>query len=567
MTEFDNFSIPISSVHTFSSEVEGESTLALSPVLTENMIQRLRAYGEEENCAENSLLFKRGARDLDFIVVLSGRLELFEQERLGISRVIVKLTHGQFTGELDLFNGREVLLNCRATKKSRVLRVANTNFTRLMRTELDVADLVVRTCMMRHAALIRDSRGGVVLVGQAAAASSIRLRQFLTRNGYPHRLIDADTNDDASLLLSSLDYTPDEMPVVFLPDHRILKNPSNTTLADELGLSESWNKSQLYDVAIVGAGPAGLAAAVYAASEGLNTIVIEGNAPGGQAGTSSCIENYLGFPNGISGQELASRAEIQAYRFGARLVISREVEEHHCGRNVHYLTLAGGQTIQARSLVVATGARYRKLDIPNYLRFELKNIHYAATTVECSRCVGEEVVVVGGGNSAGQAAMHLSKIAERVHLVIRGTHLSSTMSDYLLQRILLCGRVTLHAGTSIEALLGDERLEQVVLVSTEAQIRVTRQVSNIFVMIGATPNTDWIGNKLELDCNGFIVTNPKFTSHGSTFATSCPGVFAVGDVRAGSVKRVASAVGEGAVVVSDVHQYLAATSDDFDPKG
>ena len=562
MRNIVNHSIPISSVHTFSREAEGAPVSALAPTLTADMLQRLRAYGSEESFSGSTMLFNRGARDVDLFIVLHGRIELFEQKRGGMSRVIVTLIDGQFSGELDLLTGREVLLSCRATTRSSILRIARCELSRLMRAELDIADLIVRTCITRHAALVRDAQGGVVLLGHAPAADTIRLQQFLTRNGYPHRLIDAGTNPDAELLLQSLDYSANEMPVVFLPDHRILRNPSNTMLADVLGLSEALKQDDLFDVAIVGAGPAGLAAAVYAASEGLRTIVIEGNAPGGQAGTSSRIENYLGFPNGISGQELASSAEIQAHKFGARIVISRDVAEHECRQNIHALTLAGGQTIKARSLVVATGARYRKLAIPNYEQFENQSIHYAATTVECSRCTGQEVVVVGGGNSAGQAAMHLSKIAERVHLVIRSRHLSSTMSDYLLQRILLCGRVTLHTETQIAALLGDERLREVVLMKEDADVGTTYKVSNIFVMIGATPNTDWLSGKLELDRNGFIVTQSKFGSHGSNYATSCPGVFAIGDVRAGSVKRVASAVGEGAVVISDVHQYLAASPDD-----
>jgi thioredoxin reductase (NADPH) len=379
----------------------------------------------------------------------------------------------------------------------------------------------------------------------------------MTRNGYPYKLIDTETNKDAELLLLSLDLKTTETPVVFLPDQRVLRNPSNSLLADELGLSESLEIEQVFDVAIVGAGPAGLAAAVYAASEGLRTIVVEGNAPGGQAGTSSRIENYLGFPTGVSGQELAGFAEVQAQKFGARLAISREVTGLECVGDTHLVRVAGGQGIKARSVVVATGARYRKLDIPDYGRFERECIHYAATPVESSRCVGQEVIVVGGGNSAGQAALHLSSTANHVHLVMRAPRPSTTMSDYLLQRIILSARITLHTDTAIESVAGGERSQEVILVNGTSQTRTTYKVNNIFVMIGATPNTDWLRSKLELDNIGFILTGKDTGDGASNFATSCPGVFAIGDVRSGSVKRVASAVGEGSAVISEVHRYIA----------
>jgi thioredoxin reductase (NADPH) len=394
-------------------------------------------------------------------------------------------------------------------------------------------------------------------MGHALAADTTRLQQFMTRNGYPYKLIDTETNKDAELLLLSLDLKTTETPVVFLPNQRVLRNPSNALLADELGLSESLEIEQVFDVAIVGAGPAGLAAAVYAASEGLRTIVVEGNAPGGQAATSSRIENYLGFPTGVSGQELAALAEVQAQKFGARLVISRDVTGLECVGNTCFVRVAGGQGIKARSVVVATGARYRKLDIPDYGRFERECIHYAATPVESSRCVGQEVIVVGGGNSAGQAALHLSSTANHIHLVVRAPRLSAAMSDYLLQRIILSSRITLHTDTAIESVAGVGCLQEVIFVNGTSQTRTTYKVNNIFVMIGATPNTDWLRSTLELDQSGFILTGSKLSYGASNFATSCPGVFAIGDVRSGSVKRVASAVGEGSAVISEVHRYIA----------
>lgn len=550
-------SCPITRIHTFSQEPDDLPLSIATPTLTDKMLQRMQAYGHEETLPCRAILFNRGERDVDFFIVLDGRIEIFQQKQKGIATIMVTLTNGQFTGELDLLSGREVLLSCRAAKASRVLRIGRTSLQRLMRTELEVADLIMRAWMRRRAALVRDAQGGAILMGPASSADTTRLQQFMTRNRYPYKLIDADTNRDAELLLSSLEVTPAELPVVFLPDQRVLRNPNNALLADELGLNETFKSEQVFDVAIVGAGPAGLAAAVYAASEGLRTIVIEGNAPGGQAGTSSRIENYLGFPTGIPGQELASRAEMQAQKFGARLMISREVVGLECRNELHHLSLVGGQKIKSRTVVVATGARYRKLDIPDQQRFELESIHYAATPVESSRCLGQDVMIVGGGNSAGQAALHLASCANHVHLVVRAAALSSNMSDYLLQRIMLSPRITLHMGTEIDAFFGSERLQEVVLLEGVSKRRSTYKVRNIFVMIGATPNSDWLRGKLQLDPKGFVMTGCQFGESSLNFATSCPGLFAIGDVRSGSVKRVASAVGEGSVVISEVHRYLA----------
>lgn len=544
-------------VHIFSQEPDGVPLSVAVPLLTDDMLQRLRAYGTEEILPCGTMLFHRGGRGVDFFVVLDGRIEIFQQKRSGAVAIMVTLTAAQFTGEMDLLSGREVLLSCRAAGTSRVIRIRRDDLHRLMRTELDVADLVLRAWMRRRAALLRDAQAGVIVMGHAQAADTARLRHFLTRNGYPFKLIDADGREDAQFLLESLDLLPTERPLVFLPNRRVLRNPSNALLADELGLSESLEGEEVYDLAIVGAGPAGLAAAVYAASEGLHTVLIEGNAPGGQAGTSSRIENYLGFPIGISGQELASRAEVQAQKFGARLVISRDVTEFECGEQTHRLTLSDKQAVKARTVILSTGARYRKLDIANYERFEHEGIHYAATPLESSRCVGQEVIVVGGGNSAGQAALHLSASANHVHLVVRGPDLAASMSDYLIQRILLSSRITLHKETVVESIAGRERLQEVTLLDSKSHIRTTYTISNIFVLIGAIPNTEWLQAKLVLDRNGFVVTGSAACGDGSHFGTSCPGVFAIGDARAGSVKRVAAAVGEGSIVIMEVHRYLA----------
>jgi thioredoxin reductase (NADPH) len=339
---------------------------------------------------------------------------------------------------------------------------------------------------------------------------------------------------------------------------RVLRNPTTWALADDLGLTEAIDPARVYDVAIVGAGPAGLAAAVYAASEGLDTIVIEGIAPGGQAGTSSKIENYLGFPTGISGEALAGRAQVQAQKFGARLAISREVAGFDCDEQPYRLRLCDGQEVKSCAVVIATGARYRKLELPNYAQFEGQGIHYAATAMEAQLCGGEEVVVVGGGNSAGQAAVFLSRTSAHVHILVRASGLAATMSDYLVQRIEQSSKITVHAGVEISALEGDERLRAVTWTHSDTGETETRSVGNVFMMIGAEPNTSWLGGCLALDAKGFVRTGRSADGMAlaSPYATEKPGLFAIGDVRSGSVKRVASGVGEGSVVIQAVHQFL-----------
>ena len=527
-----------------------------SPALTADMMHRILAYGTEEAVAPGASLFTRGSRSTDFFVVLNGMIELCEHRRNGTIHTMATLTKGQFSGELDLLSGREVLLSCRAVKRSRILRVGTAGLRQLMRAELDIADLVVDVWIGRRAGLVQRAEGGVIVIGYGHDANATQTQQFLVRNGYPNRFVDAESNSTAELLLAGMGLVQSAMPVVFLPDHRILCNPSNSELARELGMTNVFGTEEVFDVAIVGAGPSGLAAAVYAASEGLRTIIFESMAPGGQAGTSSRIENYLGFPNGLSGHELASRAEIQAQRFGAQFAISRNVTDLHCCGCLQSLHLACGQVVSARSVVIATGARYRRLQAADYERFESRGIHYAATSIESSRCLGRNVAVVGGGNSAGQAALHMSRSAAHVHLFVRGSTLQATMSDYLVQRLGSCSRITIHVNTEIEAISGEDRLGSVTAINRHSLTRANYSVSDIFVMIGADPNTDWLRGRLELDRNGFVKTGHLLANPTSPFATSCSGVFAIGDVRAGSIKRVASAVGEGAAVISDVHRFL-----------
>ena len=406
--------------------------------------------------------------------------------------------------------------------------------------------------------LIQGGTAGIVLLGSSRSSETMKLEQFLTRNRYPHSSLEPTNEqvDAAQLVPTSAQKPP--FPAVIFPDGKVLRSPSKAELADALGISELPDPDTIYDVVVVGAGPSGLATAVSAASEGLSIVVIEGTAPGGQAGTISKIENYLGVPTGISGAELANRAQAQAQKFGARLALSRDVIAIGPATGLHKLMLSSEIAVCARSIVIATGAQYKKLSVPNYERFENQGIYYAATAMEATFCRGKEVVVIGGGNSAGQAAVFLSGLAAHMHLIIRGAKLASTMSQYLISRIESSTRITLHTHTEVEHLEGDPMLEWVTWTNRLNERSETHQIGNIFVMIGAIPNTSWLHCSLALDDKGFIVTGTAQAFENTRYATSVPGVYAVGDVRSDSVKRVASAVGEGSVVVSDIHRYLAA---------
>ncbi|OOG59862.1 cation tolerance protein CutA [Rhodanobacter sp. C03] len=528
------------------------------PRLSLEMVQRIAAYGREEHVPVGTLLFERGQRGADFFLVLDGLIEIFELDKHGQPHVFSMHAARQFTGEMNLFNQRSILASARAAMDSRVVRLPPDDFRRMVASEADISEIIMRAFILRRVGLIRMGYGGVVLVGPARSADTLRLERFLIRNGYPHRLIDTEVDPAADGFIECFQLRHDQLPVVICSEQCFLQNPSTAELADELGIAESIDPQRVYDVVVVGAGPAGLAAAVYAASEGLSTIVVEGLAPGGQAGTSSKIENYLGFPTGISGQALAGRAQAQAQKFGARLAISRHAAGVDCAAQPYRVQLDDGQVITARVVIVATGARYRKLDVPGYARFEGAGIHYAATAMEGQLCRGEEVVVVGGGNSAGQAAVFLSGIAAHVHVLVRSDGLAATMSDYLVQRIASSSAITLHARSEIVDLDGEEHLQHVSWRHRDTGEVTTRPVGNMFVMIGAEPCTDWLRDCLALDMHGFVLTGRCAEGHllESPYATTKPGIFAVGDVRSGSVKRVASSVGEGSVVVQAVHRYL-----------
>ena len=519
------------------------------PRLNTPLIERIAAYGAEEQPASDMLLFARGDRNPDFFVVREGAIDLFDGE----GDYVRSYLPGQFSGELHLFSGRASLLDGRAAAGTRLLRLSPQAFRRMASAEPDIGEIIMRAFILRRVDLLATGFGGITLVGSAEDPETHRIREFLTRNAHPHRFVDLrDPAAPAAL-------ATDELPAVLLPEGKVLSRPSVTQLTELLGLNGVPDSDALYDLVVVGAGPAGLAAAVYGASEGLSTCVVEAEAPGGQAGTSSRIENYLGFPTGISGQALAGRAITQAHKFGAALRVSCRAEHLDCRSSPLQVSLESGETLQARAVVIATGARYRRLDVPNYAALEGRGIYYAATPMEAQLCAGAEVVVVGGGNSAGQAAMFLSRSCARVHILVRGPGLAATMSDYLVQRIAGSANVQLHPFCEVTSVEGTDFLTRLSWRDSASGTTATRDVRGLFVMIGAAPNTAWLSDCLPLDPAGFVPTGVDTAGRplASPYATIIDGVFAVGDVRAGSVKRVASGVGEGAAVVSAVHRHIA----------
>ena len=531
------------------------------PRLTEDMVERLRAFGREEIIPAEQPLFILGERQVDMFVVLDGEVSVSLPTSDGKMKIIARHSRFDFSGELNLLTSQGSLVEARTVAESRLLRIPRQEFQRLMRAEGDIANLVTQAAIWRRIGILGEA-SGVVLMGDTDDAETTQLQRFLIRNNYPYRIVEAP-KDETSPLDNGLPVHEPSLPAVVLSDGRILNRPTIPKLADELGITELPDPEMIYDVTVVGAGPAGLAAAVYASSEGLCTIVIEGTAPGGQAGTSSKIENYLGFPTGISGQRLASRAQLQALKFGVRFAISREVISAEQVDGIHRLTLAGGIPVRSRSVVVASGAQYRKLSVKDYRQFENHGIYYAATAMESLLCRDSEVVVVGGGNSAGQAAVFLSSIAKHVHHIVRGKSLASTMSQYLISRIENSSHITLCTDSEIVKLEGGSSLESVTWIDRNSRDSTTKPIRSVFVMIGAEPNSGWLYGTVKLDKKGFILTGSTDGFEATPYATSVPGMFAVGDVRSSSVKRVASAVGEGSVVISDVHRYLADHRNNF----
>ncbi len=539
-------------------------TEQIFPTLTEEQIERIKPFGEVQDLEKGTVVFERGERSVDFFVVLRGCIEIYEYAADEI-RVITVHGERQFTGELDLFNNREILVGGRMGADGQVIRLSRDQFRKLITAEPDVNEIIMQAFILRRRGLISHQQASVTMVSSPQSSDALRIERFLERNGYPLKTLDFQT-EEGQQLLQKWEVSPEQLPMVFLHNkEEVLCQPSNLKLAQALGLVEEIKEDHLYDVAILGAGPAGLSATVYAASEGLSVLLIESEAPGGQAGTSSRIENYLGFPLGVSGQELAARAQVQAHKFGATIALPYAVQGLNCSEQPYRLQLDHRCQVKSKTVIITTGARYRKLDLPQEEKFEGVGIYYAATAMEGTLCKDEEAIVIGGGNSAGQAAVFLSRYARHVHVLVRSEGLAFSMSDYLIKRIEASPRITLHPFTEIDALEGDRYLERVVWKNNQTGATETKDIRHLFLMLGAVPNTQWLDGCLQLDEKGFILTGLE-VANGEDWPldrprmmmeTSVPGVFAAGDVRSGSTKRVASGVGEGAITVSQLHQALA----------
>jgi thioredoxin reductase (NADPH) len=548
----------------------GEIRSTLFPALREDQIETLSRYGQTRETTAGQVLFRAGDTQNDFFVVLGGEVEVVDDFG-GEVRTMGVFRAGSFLGDLHMLTGQGVPLSAVVREGGELLAIARVQLKEVVTEESDLSDIILKTFLARRSYLMRTGVG-LRIVGSRHSEDATRLREFAARNRLPHVWIELEEDPKAEALLERFGVKLSETPVTIWQGKDVLKNPTNAELARDIGLKVDAPWELIYDLVVVGAGPAGFGASVYGASEGLSTLALESVALGGQAGTSSRIENYLGFPAGLSGFELASRALAQADKFGARTAVPEEAVGLRREDGHYRIELSEGGQVIARSVIAASGARYRRLDVPRLERFEGVSVHYAATEAEAQRCEGEEAVVVGGGNSAGQAAVYLAGRTRRVYLLIRGGDLGKGMSRYLVDRVTEAENVELLANTEIRELLGEDRLEGVVVEVNRSGARRTLGARGLFVFIGAKANTGWLHGAVELDKRGFVLTGRALDGSALEedawrglsrepypLETSLPGVFAAGDVRGGSIKRVASAVGEGAMAVSLVHQYLADT--------
>jgi thioredoxin reductase (NADPH) len=529
------------------------------PTLAQADIDRMRRFGEASFYAAGENIVTAGDVAPGLIVVLSGSVDITQDGGLGRRETIATHGPGSFVGELAQLSARPSLVNAQAAEPVEAIVIASHRLRDLMVQEANLGERIMRALILRRVGLLESATSGPIIVGPVDNSDVLRLQGFLARSGQPHRVLDSDSDPCAKTLVERFEVDPHHLPIVLCPNGRLLMNPGEKDLARCIGLLRPIDADKLYDVAIVGAGPAGLAAAVYAASEGLSTIVLDCRAFGGQAGASSRIENYLGFPTGISGMALMARAYNQAQKFGVELVIPDEAKLLSAATDGarYRLDVGDGETVRTRSVVIASGARYRRLDIANLARFEGTSVHYWASPIESRLCAGQEVALVGAGNSAGQAAVYLASHARKVALLARGGSLDASMSRYLVERIRAQPNIEVLTGAEIMALEGDEgNLGTVRWRNRASGAETTRPIRHLFLFIGADPNTDWLANcDVALDAKGFVRTGSDLGS--AQMETSRSGVFAIGDVRAGSVKRVAAAVGEGAQVVAALHAYLA----------
>jgi thioredoxin reductase (NADPH) len=534
-----------------------------NPTLSREHIDRIKSVAQLRSVRIGEILYEPSCPDAPLFIVLDGTISI---SRTGEDeKVLATRESGQFTGEMSLISGNRPLLTARVTQDGAVLELTREKVLSLMAKDTEVGDILMGAFVARRLLAIQLGEGNVVLFGTKSSGRTLALREFLTRNGHPFKYVDIDADSCAGELMEKLAVRKGEIPVVYCNRRYVLRNPSIAELAACLDLNINVDKG-VRDVLVIGAGPAGLAAAVYAASEGLKTLVIEKSAPGGQAGSSSKIENYLGFPTGLSGQELANRSIAQAQKFGAQLMVAQSVVHIDSSRQPFKVVVESGLKFNARSVVIATGAQYARLPVEETDAFTGRGIYYNATHMEAQLCDSEEVAVVGGGNSAGQAAVFLAQTSSKVHLLVRSGRLSESMSQYLIARIDAHPNIETHYLTQIVGMTGAAHLESIDWEDSSG-LRVTKRIRHVFVMAGAAPRTEWLEDSFILDQKGFIVTGPDLADFGEfqwplsrsplLLETSVPGIFAVGDTRAGSIKRVASAVGEGAMAIHLVHRFLA----------
>jgi thioredoxin reductase (NADPH) len=545
----------------------GPNAALLFPELSAAQIARIASHGVIRPITRGEVLIEGGQTNVPFFVLKAGEIEVIRPSAL--DEILVAIVRpAQFTGDISMILGRPAQMRLRVRDSGEVVQLTGDQMHALIQNDAEISEVLMSAFIHRRVAVIAQGLGDVLLIGSVGSGATLRIKQFLTRNGHPFKYLDLDRDADVRQLLDRFRVERADIPVVICRGETVLKNPSNQEIADCLGFNIGIDYTHRRDVVIVGAGPAGLAAAVYAASEGLDVLVIEASSPGGQAGTSSKIENYLGFPTGISGRELAGRAYAQAQKFGADTMIAKGAAELVCENNAYGVRLDDSVTIPARTVVIATGARYHRPSLANLCQFEGAGVYYNATFMEAQLCEGDEVIVVGGANSAGQAALFLAQTVRHVHLLVRSGSLSASMSRYLIRRIEETPTIQVKTKTEIVALEGTEHLERVQWRDSTGAV-TSHDLKHVFLMTGADANTGWLSGRVSLDAKGFIKTGRDLTKEDLAAArwaadrspylleTSLPGVFAVGDVRCGSVKRVASAVGEGSIAVSFVHRALA----------
>jgi thioredoxin reductase (NADPH) len=535
-----------------------------NPTLSLEHIDRVRSVAQLRSVRSGEILYEPSHPDIPLFIVLEGTVSITSAGDDG--KILAVREPGQFTGEMSVISGNRSLLTARVTNDGVVLELTRDKVLSLMAKDTELGEILMGAFVARRLLMIELGEGNVILFGTKGSARTLAIREFLTRNGHPFTYVDIESDSSASELMEELAVRNSEIPVVYCNRQFVLRNPSISELAACLDLNINVDKG-VRDVLVIGAGPGGLAAAVYAASEGLKTLVIEKSAPGGQAGSSSKIENYLGFPTGLSGQELANRSIAQAQKFGAQLMVAQSVVHIDCSRQPYRIVLESGLKFNARSIVIATGAQYARLPVEEADAFAGRGIYYNATHMEAQLCDSEEVAVVGGGNSAGQAAVFLAQTSSKVHLLVRSHQLSESMSQYLIARIDAHPKIEVHYLTRIVGMTGAAHLGSIEWKEDVSGLKETKRIRHVFVMAGAAPRTEWLEDSFVLDKKGFIVTGPDLIEYGQfqwplsrpplLLETSVPGIFAVGDARAGSIKRVASAVGEGSMAVHLVHRFLA----------